>query len=268
MPEGDTILKAARILHRALAGSVVTKFEPRMAPAMRSFQNGATSITRVDAAGKNLLMFFSDGFVLRTHMRMNGSWHLYRHGERWRAPGHAVRAVIETPEWVAIAVNVPVLEWVRERELAHHAPVANLGPDVLRDPFDIAEVIRRARLRPDVAISEILLDQTVLAGVGNVFKSEVMFAARISPHTPVDRLSDEQLTRILEITRRQMRANAGDNSAGRTTTGRMNPEEKLWVYRRAGLHCRVCGTIIEMRRTGTNSRSTYWCPSCQITITA
>lgn len=268
MPEGDTILKAARILDRALAGSVVTKFEPRVASAMRPLKNGAQSITKVDAAGKNLLMFFSDGFVLRTHLRMNGAWHLYRHGERWRAPGHAVRVVIETAEWVAIAVNVPVVEWVRERELAHHAPVANLGPDVLRDPFDEDEVIRRARLQPDVAISEILLDQTVLAGVGNVFKSEVMFAAGISPHTAVSALTDEQLRHVLSITRKQMRANVGEHSAGRTTTGRMNPEEKLWVYRRAGLACRVCGATIEFRRTGPNARSTYWCPACQPTISA
>src|SRR4051812_34106536 len=122
MPEGDTILKAARILDRALAGKTVTKFEPRTASSTRSVKVGATSIARVDAAGKNLLMFFSDHFVLRTHLRMNGAWHLYRHGERWRAPGHAVRCVIETAEWVAIAVNVPVIEWVPERELPHHAP--------------------------------------------------------------------------------------------------------------------------------------------------
>jgi formamidopyrimidine-DNA glycosylase len=93
-----------------------------------------------------------------------------------------------------------------------------------------------------------------------------MFEARMSPHTPIERLSDEQLLRNFEITRKQMRANVGENSVGRVTTGRMNPEEKLWVYRRAGLHCRVCGTIIEMRRTGPNSRSTYWCPGCQPTI--
>jgi endonuclease-8 len=268
MPEGDTILKAARILNRALAGSIVTRFEPRVAPAIRSMALGEVSISKVDAAGKNLLMFFTDGFVLRTHMRMSGNWHLYRHGERWRAHPDHVRVLLATADWIAIAVNVPVVEWVRERELAHHAPVANLGPDVLRDPFDVDEVIRRARLQPEVAISEILLDQTVLAGVGNVFKSEVMFAARISPHTPVGVLSDAELRDILSITRKQMRANVGELSVGRTTTGRMNPEEKLWVYRRAGLHCRVCGTIIETRRTGTNSRSTYWCPSCQITISA
>src|SRR5690349_6062054 len=114
MPEGDTILKAARVLDRALAGAVVTKFEPRTASSMRSIKAGVVAITRVDAAGKNLLMFFSDGFVLRTHMRMSGAWHLYRHGERWRAPGRAVRCVIETADWAAIAVNVPVLEWVKE----------------------------------------------------------------------------------------------------------------------------------------------------------
>ena len=263
MPEGDTILKAARILDRALAGAIVTKFEPRTAPSMRSLQAGAVSITKVEAAGKNLLMCFSDGFVLRTHLRMNGAWHLYRHGERWRVPGHAVRLVIETVEWVAIAVNVPVAEWVRERDLVHHAPVANLGPDVLNDPFDVDEVIRRARLQPDLAISEILLDQTVLAGVGNVFKSEVMFAARISPHTAVAELSDDQLRLILAITVKQMRANVSEYSVGRATTGRMNPAEKLWVYRRADLGCRVCGAAIEIRRTGPNARSTYWCPVCQ-----
>lgn len=263
MPEGDTILKAARILHRALAGSVVTKFEPRTASSMRTFLVGKVSISRVEAAGKNLLMFFSDGWVLRTHMRMTGAWHLYRHGERWRAPGHAVRCVIETAEWVAIAVDVPVLEWVKERDLPHHAPVANLGPDVLKDPFDVDEVVRRARLQPDVAISEILLDQTVLAGVGNVFKSEILFVAKTSPHTPVAALTDAQLRSILAIAQKQMRANVSPAAVGRVTTGRMNADEKLWVYRRAGLPCRICGAIVETRRTGPNARSTYWCPACQ-----
>lgn len=263
MPEGDTILRAARILHRALAGSIVTKFEPRTAPAMRAFKTGSTSITRVDAAGKNLLMFFSDGFVLRTHMRMSGAWHLYRHGEKWRAPSHLVRAVIETEDWVAIAVSVPVVEWVKERDLAHHAPVANLGPDLLRDPFDDEEVIRRARLFPDIGIAEVLLDQTVVAGIGNVFKSETLFAANVSPFAAVSTLTDDVLRRVIAIARRQMRANVGPDSGGRATTGRMNPDEPLWVYRRAGLTCRVCGETIEMKRTGPNARSTYWCPACQ-----
>jgi endonuclease-8 len=263
MPEGDTILKAARILDRALAGAIVTRFEPRVASAIRSIALGDVSISKVDAAGKNLLMFFTDGFVLRTHMRMSGNWHLYRHGERWRAHPDHVRVLMATANWVAIAVNVPVVEWVRERDLPHHAPVANLGPDVLKDPFDMDEVIRRARLQPDIAIGEVLLDQTVLAGVGNVFKSEAMFAARISPHTPVARLSDDQLRAILAVTVKQMRANAGEHSVGRATTGRMNPSEKLWVYRRADLPCRVCGAIIKARKTGPNSRSTYWCPACQ-----
>ncbi len=263
MPEGDTILKAARILHRALAGAIVTKFEPRTASAMRTLPAGTIAISRVEAAGKNLLMFFSDGLVLRTHMRMTGAWHLYRNGERWRAPGHAVRCVMETAEWVAIAVNVPVIEWVKERDLPYHAPVASLGPDVLKDPFDVDEVVRRARQQPDTAISEILLDQTVLAGVGNVFKSEILFAARISPHTPAAALDSAKLRAILAIAQKQMRANVSPTSVGRATTGRMNAEEKLGVYRRAGLPCRVCGETIEMRRTGPNSRSTYWCPACQ-----
>jgi len=268
MPEGDTILKAARILHRALAGASVTRFEPRATSAIRSIAIGEVSISKVDAAGKNLLMFFTDGFVLRTHMRMSGNWHLYRHGERWRAHPDQVRVLIATADWVAIAVNVPVIEWVRERDLPHHAPISNLGPDVLRDPFDTDEVIRRARLRLGEAVAEMLLDQTVLAGVGNVFKSEILFAARISPLSPVSMLSDDQLREILAITQKQMRANVGPASTGRNTTGRMNTEEKLWVYRRAGLACRVCGATIETARTGENSRSTYWCPVCQLTISA
>jgi endonuclease-8 len=265
MPEGDTILKAARVLHRALAGASISKFEPRTASSMRSFATGSTTIERVDAAGKNVLMYFSDGFVLRTHMRMSGAWHLYRHGERWRVPSHAVRLVLETADWVAIAVNVPVIEWVRERDLPRHAPIASLGPDVLRDPFDHDEVIRRARLYPDLPIAELLLDQTVLAGVGNVFKSEILFVARISPFATIASLSDAQLRAVLGVAMQQMRANVAATSNGRATTGRLNTEEKLWVYRRAGLACRMCGATIEMRRTGPNSRSTYWCPACQTT---
>lgn len=268
MPEGDTILRAARVLHRALGGSIVTKFEPRTAPAARAIQPGVVTLSRVEAAGKNLLMFFDDDFVLRTHMRMSGAWHLYRHGERWRAPRRAVRAVLETADWVAIAVDVPEFEWARARDLAHHGRVAALGPDVLRDPFDMAEALRRFRAHPNAAVADVLLDQTVIAGVGNIYKSETMFAARRSPHLPVSSLGDAEIRRIVEIAKTVMRANvAAPGAHGRVTTGRMNPAQRLWVYRRAGRPCRVCGAPIASRRTGPDARTTYWCPACQPTIT-
>jgi endonuclease-8 len=263
MPEGDTILKAARVLHRALAGATVTRFEPRTVPATRPIAVGHTTIVRVDAAGKHLLMRFSDGFVLRTHMRMSGAWHLYRHGERWRARSHTVRMVIETADWVAIAVNVPVIAWVRERDLARLAPIVHLGPDALADDFDIDDVIRRARVRPDATVADALLDQTVLAGVGNVFKSEILFASRCAPFALVSALTDSRLRAVFEMAREQMRANVAPGRDRRATTGRMRHDENLWVYRRAGLACRVCGGTIDMRRSGPDVRSTYWCPSCQ-----
>jgi endonuclease-8 len=273
VPEGDTIYRAARTLHKALAGRAVTRFTS-MFPALTRVHDDAPltgrRIERVSSAGKHLLMEFSGGLVLRTHMRMNGSWHIYRSGERWQRPRRDMRIVVATDAYEAVGFNIPVAEFVPARRLAQHAELARLGPDLLADDFDQAEAARRIRARGAATIAETLLNQRVLAGIGNVYKSEVLFACRVHPFAPVSSLDDERIVSLIATARRFLRANVSDRLPAMTTyggfrrtTGRDAPSERLWVYGRAGEPCRRCGTPIALRKHGTDARLTYWCPRCQ-----
>jgi endonuclease-8 len=271
MPEGDTIHRAARTLHTALAGQRVERFESVLAHLTRVDTDTPIAgrvIERVEARGKHLLMWLEGGLVLRTHMRMHGSWHIYRPGEKWQRPRHEMRIVLATASYVAVAFAVPVAEFVDAAAIDREGPVAELGPDLLSDTFDAAEAVTRIQARGDVEIADALLDQRAIAGIGNVFKSEILFAARVSPFTPVRALAAGQLARIVVIAERQMRANVGDAdtvaaAGGRRTTNRLDPTARLWVYGRGGLPCRRCGTPIQRARQGPDARSTYWCERCQ-----
>lgn len=270
MPEGDTIHRAAAALRRALRGRIVTRFETVLPALARVDEDAAVAgraVEEVEAAGKHLLVRLGGGLVLRTHMRMNGSWHLYRPGERWRRPRAAMRIVLETAEAVAVAFDVPVAEWLTERQLARHRELTALGPDLLAPSFDPAEAARRIRARGGEEIADVLLDQRVLAGIGNVFKSEVLFEAGVHPERRVGDLSDPEIARVVEVARRQLRANGGGErltpGGGRRTTGRAAPEEALWVYSRGGKPCRRCGERIAALRQGPHARGTWYCPRCQ-----
>ena len=188
MPEGDTIHRAAATLQRAIGGQIVTRFEsvlPKLTRVDADAPLRGRTVDRVEARGKHLLIWFSGDLVLRTHMRMNGSWHIYRPGERWQRPHRDMRIVIETAAMHAVAFTVPVAEFVTSHELANHDVVAELGPDPLSDHFNAEEAIERMQARGDVEIADVLLDQTVIAGIGNVYKSEVLFGARINPFVRV-----------------------------------------------------------------------------------
>ena len=264
MPEGDTIFRAARTLHAALAGRVVSSFETGLATLDRVDQDtplAGRTVEGVRSVGKHLLMEFSGGLVLRTHMRMSGSWHVYRPGERWQRPRSAMRIVVATDAYVAVAFDVPVAEFLTSRELARHRELRALGPDVLDDAFSPGAALERFRSRADEPIADALLNQRVIAGVGNVFKSEALFVAGVDPFRPVSTLTDEELTRVIEAARSLMNANVFRGA--RHTTGMMNPDAKLWVYARTGRPCRRCGTAIESRKHGEDARGTYWCPRCQ-----
>ena len=155
-------------------------------------------------------------------------------------------------------------EWIAARDLERHAPIAQLGPDVLADDFDAAEALRRLRACGRTAIAEVLLDQRVMAGIGNVYKSEVLFLARVSPFAPVHTLSDDELARIIAHARRVLAINAAPGAPGRRRTlSRLDPRERAWVYKRAGRPCRTCGAPIQFARTGEYQRGTYWCEGCQ-----
>ena len=274
MPEGDTIFRAARSLHRVLSGHVVTRFETAYAHLDRVNVDTpivGRTIEKCESVGKHLLIVFSGDLILRTHMRMNGSWHLYRHGERWWRGEHAMRIRIDTADWVAVAFNVPVAEFVTPAQLEKRGPVAELGPDLLGETFDRDEAIRRIAASGHRAIAPTLLDQRIVAGIGNVYKSEVLFMSGVHPDTPSSAVPAATLERMLDIARGVLKDNVVDGTSPSIQTYRnlrqLNPasehDESLWVYGRRGKPCRKCGTPIEMKKTGLEARSTYWCPVCQ-----
>jgi endonuclease-8 len=273
MPEGDSIFRAARTLHRALAGKAVTAFES-VFPALNRIDEDAPVVGRtieaVHSTGKHLLMHFSGDLVLRTHMRMNGSWHIYRPGERWQRARRDMRIIVSTADFEAVGFNIPVAEFMSEAALTRHPELRKLGPDVLADDFDPAKALANLLARGQSEIADALLNQRALAGLGNVYKSEVLFMCGINPFARVQDLTEAQLASIVETGQRVLKMNVTDalqpmTTYGglRRTTGRSDPKERLWVYGRARLPCRRCGTAILVGKQGTDARLTYWCPECQ-----
>lgn len=278
MPEGDTIYRTARALQKAIGGKVVTGFETGLAKLARV--NDDTPLTgrtveRVESRGKWCLIYFSGDLILVTHMLMSGSWHLYRTGERWRMPRDKMRVVIKTADWEAVGFNIPMAEFRTARSLERHSQVPKLGPDILSESLSVeggvARMAEYARENPDAEVGVVLLNQRVLAGLGNVYKSEVAFAAGVNPFRAMRTVTLREMERMVEFSKRYMTANVGDGSGdgvvtyagNRRTTRAMDREERLWVYRRQGEECRRCGATVVMRRQGTQVRSTYWCPECQ-----
>jgi endonuclease VIII len=293
MPEGDTIFRAVRTLNRALAGKTVTRFEAAFAKLTRVHDDTpivGRTIESVSARGKHILMTFGpsapfarseqassgrvarsgQGLVLRTHMRMNGSWHIYRPGERWQRPRSDMRIVIATSDFVAVGFSIPVAEWLDTRALARQEDLRRLGPDLLDAEFDQEEALARLRARATEPIAGALLNQRVMAGIGNVYKSEVLFACRVNPFVAVAALNDEQLRCLIATARRFLQANVTEGLAAMTTymgfrrtTRRDAPGERLWVYGRAGEPCRRCGAAVQIDKRGRDARLTYWCAICQ-----
>lgn len=273
MPEGDTIFRAARTLHRALAGKPVVRFQSMFPHLTRVHEDApitGRTIEGVRAAGKHILMQFSGDLLLRTHMRMNGSWHIYRPGEPWQRPRRAMRIVVATADFEAVGFDIPVAEMIREKDLPRHNELRRLGPDLLAEDFDAVEAARRIRERGASEIADVLLNQRVLAGIGNVYKSEVLFACGVNPFAAVSSLEDSQVQCLVATARKFLRANVTDHLASMTTytgfrrtTRRSDPKERLWVYGRAGEPCRKCGTAISIRAQGRDARLTYWCERCQ-----
>ena len=275
MPEGDSIYRAARSLNRVLAGHAVIRFETAYAHLDRVNVDTplvGRTIDKVVSAGKHLLMYFSGDLILRTHMRMSGSWHLYRHGEQWWRGPQAMRVRIDTADWVAVAFNVPVAEFVTARQLETRDPVSQLGPDLLAATFDRDEAVRRIITSGPRPIALTLLDQRIVAGIGNVYKSEVLFMSGVHPETPSSAVPVATLERLLDIARGVLKDNVFEGTAPRIQTYRSlrqwNPasehDESVWVYGRRGKPCRQCGSPIEMKKMGVEARSTYWCPTCQM----
>lgn len=255
MPEGDTLHRTAATLRRVLEGGVLRRFEaPRL---VGSGPREGTEILGVEALGKHLLIHFGDGTTLRTHLKMSGSWHTYRRGERWRKPAWQARAVIETEEEVAVCFSAPVVEVVPTSRLASHPDLRHLGPDLCQEGADLGEAVRRMGrvLDPSVEIGVALLDQRVACGVGNVYKSEVLHSCGIHPSTRVGDLAISEREELMRTAAELLHANL--DGYPRSTV-----PEGLAVYGRAGQPCRECGNTISLRHQGEHARTTYWCETC------
>jgi endonuclease VIII len=263
MPEGDTIWRTARALHDALAGRTVTELRssvPSVAAAARRLRIVGRTVEAVEARGKHLLLRFAGGAVLHTHQGMNGSWRVRPAGGRPWSASHRVRVVLETKERVAVCIGSPVVELLSAGAERLHPALAGLGPDVLADAFDPSAARLRLRARAETEIGPALMDQRALSGIGNVYKSEVLFLCGVSPFARVGDLDDPTLDRLIETAAAQMKRNLG-RGPRRTTPERSFSSH--WVYRRAGIPCRRCGAAIQRRVQGQPPRSTYFCPACQ-----
>jgi endonuclease-8 len=279
MPEGDTIFRAARTLHRALGGQIVTGFESVLPKLTRvDFDSGVAgrTVEKVEARGKWLLMYFSGDLILLTHMLMSGSWHIYRPGEEWQRRPIDMRVVVRSAKIWAVAFNVPIAEFHTPDTLRRREGFRKLGQDVLGAEFDPALSAASLRANGDLEVGVALLTQSIIAGLGNVFKSEVCFACGVNPFRRVNTLSDAEVNCLVATARKFLLANVKETSGNqmvtytgmRQTTGRSNIEERLWVYGRRREPCRACGTAIESYKQGLEARTTFWCPQCQPTGTA
>jgi endonuclease-8 len=264
LPEGDTIHRWAQRLDAALTGRTVKRFEFRRDPRGARLPVVGTPIDGVEARGKHLLVHFGDGATLHTHMSLNGRWDVYRAGERWRRPGHTARVVIEVDDGTsAVCFSAPLCELRRDRggPTRGDRALATLGPDLCADDVDLDEVRRRVDERADATptalVVDLLLDQRVASGAGNVFVSEICWACRVHPFTAIATTGDATRRALFETAHEMLRAN-------RDTTGRrVTYKGGLAVYGKEHRPCPRCGTAITQAYGGANERTTFWCPQCQ-----
>lgn len=259
MPEGDTIHRTASALRTALAGRPMLRFDaPRLIGPVPGI---GRVVERVESHGKHLEIVWDDNLVLHTHMRMSGAWHLYRQGDRWRRSHDHLRVAIEVEDWVAVCFNAPTVETYRVADRRRHPGMGRLGPDLCSADVDLEKVANLvlAYPDPDARIGEVLLDQRVMCGIGNVYRCEVLFAVGMSPFAPVGALSERDATDIANTAASMLRANLG---SPRRVTARVAGGHA--VYGRNGQRCPRCGETINSRPMGLHRRILYWCPGCQL----
>jgi endonuclease VIII len=255
MPEGDVVWAAAHRLHAALAGRVLTRSDFRVPRAATADLTGR-SVLEVLSRGKHLLTRVEGGLTIHTHLRMEGSWRI-RPASAPVPRDHRVRLVLANAEWQAVGYSLGVVELLRTAQETR--AVGHLGPDLLGPDWDTAEAVRRLREDPRRAVGEALLDQTRLAGIGNLYKAETLFLRGINPWCPVGEIED--LDGLVELARRLLDANK--ERVDQSTTGTRRPGETTWVYGRRT--CRRCGGRISRADQGgpAQERVTFWCPVCQ-----
>jgi endonuclease VIII len=249
VPEGDTIWRTANKLREGLAGKRILAARPE---SLKRF--AGRTVTDVKPVGKHLIIRFDNGLAIHSHMRMQGAWHVYRKGERWRRPAWQMKALLETEDAVAVCFGAPLIELVKDEA----TKTGHLGPDILGDEWDVAEVVRRARTGPPSTAGEILLDQRVTAGIGNVYRCEALWYRRVNPWTPTRELGAEKLAGLFESARAAMLANLKGGFERR-----FPGYGKGAVHGRGGRPCPRCGARINVRAQGEHARLTYWCPACQ-----
>jgi endonuclease-8 len=284
MPEGDTIFRTARTLRKVLADRVIDRAQARV-PTDR-FADGSCSsvnlipgpyftlgqewhaidsftghlIESVEPRGKHMLIVLDDYRAIHSHLGMTGSWHVYRPGEPWQKPEKYARLVLEVPGFVVICFTPMTLELCTPTALRRHDFLNGLGPDLLAPVIDVPDMIVRFRRHDHVPIGEAVMNQTIVCGIGNIYKSELLFLSNINPFAPVATLSDAVLRDLLELARDLMCQNLQERDR---TTRYENGRHRLWVYSRTGEPCTLCGTTIQVRRQGDLGRTTYWCEQCQ-----
>ena len=260
MPEGDTVWLSAKRMHEALAGRPLVTSDFRV-PQLAEVDLSGRTVLEVVARGKHMLTRLSGGLTLHTHFRMDGTWHLYRPGDRWTGGADwQVRVVLANREWEAVGFRLPVVELLPTAQ--EDRAVGHLGPDVLAEPFDADEAVRRLALDPDREVGMALLDQRLLAGLGNLYRCEVLFLRGTTPWTRVGDVAD--LPALVRASRRLLRANR--DHWEQTTTGSLRRGEDHWVFERTGRPCRRCRTPVRSAEQGEApfARLTYWCPRCQL----
>jgi len=221
-------------------------------------------VETVQAHGKHLYLHLTDGRVLRSHLGLYGSWHRYKCGERWRKPRRQATIRLETDDWDYVCFNAKHVEWLQADGFRLADQRARLGADLISEPQAPAEALKRARrlLAPSAPLVDLLLDQRIAAGIGNVYKSEVLFLESCWPLLPVEALSDDGLTRLFQRAADLLAANLGGGP--RTTRMARDRRGQLWVYGRREQSCLRCGKgSIRRALLGKAPRSTYWCPCCQ-----
>lgn len=278
MPEGDTVWLAARRLHDRLAGEVITESDFRWPSLATASVNGAT-LLEVVPRGKHLLFRFDDGRTLHTHFKMDGTWHLYREGERWKGgPSTQIRVVLRTADSVAVGYRLPVVDLLATSDEA--TVVGHLGPDILGPDWDLDVALENLRNRPERAIGMALLDQRNLAGIGNIYRCEALFLSGVHPMTWVGEVAN--LDTVVEHARRLMDRNKARPS--QSTTGEEGFGRTHYVFERGRKPCRRCGAVIRVEQQADElgpgqvsllgpgaagaPRLTYWCPSCQLRMGA
>lgn len=258
MPEGDTVWRTARHLDRALRGRELTATDFRV-PALATVNLTGEVVRETVSRGKHLLTRIGDDHTLHTHLKMEGSWHLYRPTTPWRRPAHEARVVLTTDEWVGVGFGLGIVALLPRS--AEDDAVGHLGPDLLGPDWDEDEAIRRLRGELDVPIADALLDQTKLAGIGNLYRSELCFLAGVLPTRGVGDVPD--LARLVRRAKSMLEANK--ERVEQSTTGDLRRGRQTWVYRRERETCRRCGARIQVTMQGPEGkqRAVYWCPSCQ-----